>query len=127
MDVRDSIVAARLNDSTQGEPSAEAEAVFDFRFPASDPIFTGHFPGHPILPGVCQIEMTRLAAEWKSGRPFFLSKVVRAKFTRPILPDETIRLRLTLTKTPEGTRASGKLSVGAELAGDLSLDLLLSS
>lgn len=34
---------------------------FLFSFAAEEDTFKGHFPNHPILPGVFQLEMTRFA------------------------------------------------------------------
>ena len=60
MSMRDSIAAARIGEPRQ---NAEGATVFEFKFDPEDPTFAGHFPGHPILPGVFQLEMVRIAAE----------------------------------------------------------------
>jgi len=60
------------------------------------PIFAGHFPGHPILPGVVQIEMiaqgasfvvTKFMANPSEGKlDVALLSVSAAKFRKPIYP-----------------------------------------
>lgn len=97
--------------------------VFTFRFAESEPVFRGHFPGRPLLPGVFQIEMARLAAQWTEGRPFALRAVEKAKFTRPLLPGETIRLVLRLEKREDGLSARARLFAGDEPAGESHLTL----
>ena len=59
MNMQSSIAAARVSGPS---PQPDGGVVFEFRFPAGDPVFTGHFPGRPILPGVFQLEMARWAA-----------------------------------------------------------------
>ncbi len=71
----------------------------------NEPFFQGHFPGHPVMPGVLIIEsMAQTAAALvistlkpASGIPlvYFMS-IESAKFRKPVTPGD--QLRLTLTK-----------------------------
>jgi 3-hydroxyacyl-[acyl-carrier-protein] dehydratase len=71
----------------------------------NEPFFMGHFPGHPVMPGVLIIEsMAQTAAALaistlgpEAGVPivYFMS-VESAKFRKPVTPGD--QLRLTLTK-----------------------------
>jgi 3-hydroxymyristoyl/3-hydroxydecanoyl-(acyl carrier protein) dehydratase len=58
------------------------------------PWFRGHFPGHPILPGVVQIGWAAwFGARWLGcGTP--PRRLSRIKFRRPIGPDARLSLRL---------------------------------
>jgi len=59
---------------------------------AAAPVFAGHFPGHPILPGVMLIGLARQAAAQALGRPLRLLRIVRLRFVRPVLPDMPLTL-----------------------------------
>jgi 3-hydroxyacyl-[acyl-carrier-protein] dehydratase len=71
----------------------------------NEPFFQGHFPGHPVMPGVLIIEsMAQTAAALvistlgpDAGIPivYFMS-VEGAKFRKPVTPGD--QLRLTVTK-----------------------------
>src|SRR5262247_1681635 len=91
MTMRSSIVAARRDGPRR---DADGTATMEFRFDADDPTFAGHFPSRPLLPGVFQLEMARAAAEWALDRSLAVREVCRAKFMRPILPGEIVRLDL---------------------------------
>ena len=52
------------------------------------PIYQGHFPGHPITPGVCLLEIIRSCAEAALGYPMLLTDIKSCKFTAPIIPKE---------------------------------------
>ena len=58
--MRESIAAARIGEP---RPDGDGRTVLEFKFAASDPVFAGHFPGRPILPGVFQLELAHVAAE----------------------------------------------------------------
>lgn len=82
--------------STQAGKSALCLTSFE----ADDPIFAGHFPGNPILPGVILTEALAqtagiaAASGYTETEPplFFLSAINRMKFFRPVRPGEKIRL-----------------------------------
>jgi 3-hydroxymyristoyl/3-hydroxydecanoyl-(acyl carrier protein) dehydratase len=120
MNLRDSIAAARLNGPS---PEPDGALAFEFRFRPDDPVFAGHFPRRPLLPGVYQLEMTRAAAQWVLACSLAIRQVAKAKFLRPILPDETVRLRLKLTDANGGVQARAAFSVGGRPAGEALLHL----
>ena len=120
MTMQASITAARISG-----PVREADGVidFEFRFGANDPVFAGHFPNRPIVPGVFQIEMARMAAEWALGCRLSVREVCRAKFQRPILPEDAVRLDLKLTGADGMIQARAGFSAGGEPAGETLLTL----
>ena len=113
--MRGSISAAMLRG-----PAREADGTcgFEFKFPADDPVFAGHFPGHPLLPGVFQLEMTRICTEIVIGEPLAIREIVKAKFLRPVLPEETIRLSLKLREEESIIHARALLAAGGQTAGE---------
>ena len=61
-------------------------------------MFAGHFPDRPMLPGVFQLEMAHVAAESVLNCPLAVREIPKAKFQRPILPGEIVRLELKLSE-----------------------------
>ncbi len=56
---------------------------------AEHDIFKGHFPGDPIVPGVCQIQMLSDILTKTEGKTYFLSESNQIKFVAVIKPTET--------------------------------------
>lgn len=65
--------------------------------------FQGHFPGVPIMPGVLQIEALAQVGAILALREFedrenkipFFSGIDNARFRRPVVPGDTLRLEVT--------------------------------
>ncbi len=63
-------------------------------------IFKGHFPGNPIMPGVCMMQITKDIAESISGNKLFMKKCSNVKFMAIINPDKNKDLNLQITISP---------------------------
>ena len=72
------------------------------RFPLDFAGFQGHFPDRPILPGVCLIQTTLAALEYRRGHPVRLNRVVSAKWLAPVLPDMPLDLACEERPAPPG-------------------------
>ena len=120
MTMQDSIRHAQ---KTGPEMNADGATRFEFCFPTDDPTFAGHFPNRPLLPGVFQLEIVRSAAEDMLKQPLFVREIVKAKFLRPIIPTEIVRVELKLTENPDTILARASFSVTGQPAGEAILHL----
>jgi len=81
------------------EPGVSAEC--QTQFASDDPMFAGHFPGDPLVPGVILTEalaqtagIAAASAHPETSRPrFLLSAIRQMKFFRAVRPGEKIILR----------------------------------
>jgi 3-hydroxymyristoyl/3-hydroxydecanoyl-(acyl carrier protein) dehydratase len=105
------------------QTNSDGSAHFEFCFATDDPTFAGHFPNRPLLPGVFQLEIVRSAAEAVLQQPLFVREIVKAKFLRPIIPTEIVRVELKLTETPDTIQARASFSVTGQPAGEAILQL----
>jgi 3-hydroxyacyl-[acyl-carrier-protein] dehydratase len=73
----------------------------------NEPFFQGHFPGHPVMPGVLVIEalaqtggiLTQIShASDADGKLFYLVKVDNAKFTKMVVPGDQLVLEVELKR-----------------------------
>src|SRR3954463_3724044 len=73
----------------------------------NEPFFEGHFPGHPVMPGVLQVEaMAQVASilmlkltKSGSGRLGYFVSADAVKFRKPVIPGDTLVISAELTKT----------------------------
>ena len=67
--------------------------------------------------------MTRGLTEFALGGAFVVRAVTKAKFLRPIIPGETVRVELKCTVKPDTIHARARLTVIGQSAGEVLLEL----
>lgn len=86
----------------------------------NEPFFQGHFPQKPVMPGVLIIEalaqatgLLAMESEEVSGAAiYYLVGVDKARFKRPVVPGDQLRLEVSVQKTRRGIWSfSGKATV----------------
>jgi beta-hydroxyacyl-ACP dehydratase FabZ len=73
---------------------------------ANEPFFVGHFPDFPVMPGVLIVEaMAQVAGVLvlkqipdRNRKLVLLASVEQAKFRRPVLPGDQLRIEMKVTK-----------------------------
>ncbi len=60
------------------------------------PIYTGHFPGMPVTPGVLQLAIIKACFEAFAGKVFYVKRAREIKFLGLIKPEETAELLVTI-------------------------------
>ena len=97
----------------------------------NEPFFPGHFPGHPVMPGVLIVEamaqvagiMAYLASddETKKKVSYFMA-IDSAKFRKPVVPGDQLRIEITTTMNRRGIwGVDGKAFVDGKLVTEASL------
>lgn len=71
----------------------------------NEPFFQGHFPGHPVMPGVLIVEALAqvgativLSAEENKGKLAFFAGIDNFRFKRQVEPGDQLRLETTITR-----------------------------
>ena len=86
---------------------SEEGAIGKYQFNTEDPIFDGHFPNRPIVPGVLILEgAAQTLAYWALRRSpkhiVLLTGVERAKWSHPVYPEEEIFYKIQVIKAKLG-------------------------
>ena len=78
-------------------PEESTEAVrFQIRLNADSVIFKAHFPGEPIMPGACIVQMVQEMFSVWTKRDVEIAKIVNLKFLSVIKPDEVLDLDVAI-------------------------------
>jgi len=92
---------------------------------ANEPFFSGHFPGHPVMPGVLILEalaQTGAVLALKmigtlEGRMVYLAGIDGARFRRAVVPGDQLRLTMELVQArSRSCRMAGRAEVDGQLA-----------
>lgn len=93
-----------------------------FCLPPSFAGFDGHFPGNPVVPAVVQLMLGQILAEAVCGRRPFITRVVKAKFLKPLRPLENIQVSC-MTECEKASCCHIEIAGNAELAAVFRLEL----
>lgn len=100
------LLVDRVTDMTKGESITAYKNVS-----ISEPVFQGHFPGHPIYPGVMILEgmaqaggvlaflsMDNVSEEDIANKVVYFMSIDKAKFRNPVKPGDRLEYRLSVIK-----------------------------
>jgi len=108
------------------EPGVRARALKNVT--VNEPFFQGHFPGHPVMPGVLQLEaMAQVASiaflrqqgEDANARIGYFMSADSIKFRKPVFPGDTLFIHVEVTKGKRNiAKAKGRCVVNGEVVSE---------
>jgi len=95
----------------------------------NEPYFMGHFPGYPVMPGVLIIEAMAqaaailtyitLGAKHGDGTLFYFAGIDAARFKRPVMPGDQLRLEVEMGRVKRGVgKFTGRALVDGQVAAE---------
>ncbi len=110
-------------------PGESLHAVKNVSF--NEPVFTGHFPGRPIFPGVMILEALaqatgllgfKMASDEAREELYLYAGIDNARFKQPVVPGDVMNLHVEFVKEKRGiwkfhceAKVDGKLACCADL------------
>ena len=98
-----------------------------------EPFFAGHFPGHPIMPGVLQLEAIAQVAgillmrqAGNLGKLAYFMSAEDVKWRKPVRPGDSLVINVELTKTRgKICKAKGACTVNGETVSEAEVTFML--
>ena len=92
----------------------------------NEPFFVGHFPGHPVMPGVLIIEslaqacailaFVTLEAKEGDGTLFYFAGIDATRFKKPVVPGDQLRLEAEMGRSRRGiAKFTGRVLVDGQV------------
>lgn len=91
---------------------------------ADHPVFKGHFPDQPVMPGVCTVQIVQELLEQHLAKPLRLRTASNIKFMALIDPRTSPDLDVDISHAAmeEGVKVTAKVSFGTTVAMKLSAE-----
>ena len=124
--MRNSLKNSKMLQGILYETIAVDAAGATIRLLPESPVYKGHFPGYPITPGVCLVEIALELIAEMAGQAGHDGKVrlvaaKNIKFTSPIIPTSGTELRFNLGG--EGSERTVEILSGETLCAKMSLSV----
>ncbi len=127
------LLVDKVTSMTEGE-----EIIAYKNISISEPVFQGHFPGHPIYPGVMILEgmaqaggilalkSAGLSEEEIQQKVIYFMSIDGAKFRTPVKPGDKLEYRITVKKLRKNLIVlDGKAYIDDELASEAELKAMV--
>ncbi|HCC53217.1 MAG TPA: beta-hydroxyacyl-ACP dehydratase [Porphyromonadaceae bacterium] len=105
-----------LNDyfSIDRQTTENDETLFCVTLLPAYKAYAGHFPGNPVSPGVCNIQMIKECAGQLAGKSFFLGYISQCRLSAVITPQTTpqLQIRMQLSGTDDIYKVRATVSDG---------------
>jgi UDP-3-O-[3-hydroxymyristoyl] N-acetylglucosamine deacetylase/3-hydroxyacyl-[acyl-carrier-protein] dehydratase len=95
---------------------------------ANEPYFAGHWPDHPVMPGVLVLEVMAQVAgllmlsKAEPGQLAYFAGIDKAKFRRPVCPGDQLLVEVDAIKIKsKSSKMHGKVTVDGALAAEAEL------
>lgn len=83
-------------------------------YDAAHPIFSGHFPGQPVVPGVCTMDMIKELLQVALDQRLLLRSTGQVKFLRLLLPDVQPEVTISWQQDGHVYNVAASLKTGNE-------------
>ncbi len=96
----------------------------------NEPFFQGHFPEHPVMPGVLLVEamaqagglLLLRAVDEREGKLLYFSGIDKCRFRRPVIPGDQVVFEVeVLSHRQAFAKLQGRATVDGELACEAEL------
>ena len=101
----------------------------------NEPFFQGHFPGHPVMPGVLIIEamaqtsgvlVTQTMGAESEGKMVYFMSVEQARFRKPVTPGDSLLITVTkLQNRGPVWKFKGEAHVGENLMAEATFTAMI--
>ena len=101
----------------------------------NEPHFMGHFPGHPVMPGVLIVEaMAQTAAivvvealgEEAKGKVVYFMTIDNARFRQPVTPGDSLHIHVEKVQSRANVwKFKGKAKVGEKVCAEATFSAMI--
>ncbi len=89
-------------------------------------VYEGHFPGKPISPGVCNIQMIKECAEQVAGKSLLLNNLQQCRLTTLVTPVQhpQVEVMISLEEKEDAYKLRATIGKGEDVYLDLKAELI---
>lgn len=107
----------------------EGKAIFHISLNPECKVYEGHFPGEPVSPGVCNIQMVKECAEQVVGKSLLLNNLQQCRLTTLVTPlaHPQVDVTIALEEKDDAYKLKATLGKGEDIYFDLKAELIINN
>ena len=104
----------------------EGATLFHISLYPDSIVYEGHFPGEPVSPGVCNIQMIKECAEQVAGKSLLLNNLQQCRLTTLMTPVQhpQVEVNIHLEEKGDAYKLKATIGKGEEVYLDLKAELI---
>ena len=104
----------------------DGTACFQIHLRPDSAVYEGHFPGEPVSPGVCNIQMIKECAEQVAGKSLLLNNLQQCRLTTLMTPVQhpQVEVNIHLEEKGDAYKLKATIGKGEEVYLDLKAELI---
>ena len=108
------------------EKKDDGMTCFQINLRPDSTIYEGHFPGEPVSPGVCNIQMIKECAEQVADKSLLLNNLQQCRLTTLVTPIQHSQVEVVIALEEKGNAYKLKATIGKgeEIYLDLKAELI---
>ena len=103
----------------------DGTTCFQIHLRPDSAVYEGHFPGEPVSPGVCNIQMIKECAEQVAGKSLLLNNLQQCRLTTLVTPilHPQVEVTILLEEKGDAYKLKATIGKGEEVYLDLKAEL----
>ena len=99
----------------------DGSMLFQISLRADSAVYQGHFPGEPVSPGICNIQMIKECAEQVAGKSLLLTNLQQCRLTTLVTPliHPQVEVMISLEEKGDIYKLKATISKGEEVYLDM--------
>ncbi len=111
------------------QPQQDSSILFTVKLNPDCEVYEGHFPGNPVCPGVCNLQMLKECIEHYTGKTLIISDIKQCRYTAVISPltQSVLNFKAMIAEAENGYAVQGTVYDERNIYIDIKFQLTINN
>lgn len=111
------------------QPQQDGSILFTVKLNPDCEVYKGHFPGNPVCPGVCNLQMLKECVEHHTNKSLIISDIKQCRYTAILSPltQSILNFKAMITEAENGYAVQGTVNDERNIYIDIKFQLIINN